>query len=120
MLKEILIIEDSHFVCALLKNGLHKAGFSVTVVHDGKEGLRRARKEASALIILDLILPSLPGEEICRQLKKNERTEKIPLIMLTAKAADADRVLGRVLGADAYIPKPFGLTRLVDAIKEFI
>ena len=114
--RKILIIEDSHFVCTVLEDGLTKAGFTVAIVRDGKEGLTRARKESPALIILDLILPGIPGEEICRQLKKNERTEKIPLIMLTGKTGDADRVLGRVLGADAYIPKPFDLEHLLDTV----
>lgn len=114
--RTILVIEDSKFVCTVLEEGLRKADFSVVAVHDGREGLRLAKKEQPALIILDLILPGIPGEEVCRQLRRNERTEKIPLIMLTGKTGDADRVLGRVLGADAYIPKPFDLNHLLDTV----
>jgi len=119
-IQKILIIEDSHFVCTVLEDGLRTSGFEVITVHDGKEGLRRARKDLPALIILDLILPGLPGEEVCRQLKKDSLTEKIPVIMLTGRDSDADRVLGRVLGADAYILKPFDLKNVVDTISTLI
>ena len=118
--KRILVIEDSEFICAVLKNELAAHGFEVSAVHDGRKGLLRARRRGFDLIILDLILPELPGEEVCRQLKKDARTEKIPILMLTGKGTDADRVLGRVIGADAYIPKPFDPAHLVKTVSALV
>ncbi len=113
MAKKILIIEDSHFLSNILESGLQKNGFDVAVAFDGRTGLDKARSETPDLIILDLILPELPGEEVCRILKKTPETENIPVIILTSKDTEADRVIGKVLGAQAYIGKPFELDHLL-------
>ena len=111
--KKVLIVEDSNLICAILEAGLSEKGFEVVICHDGECGLRVAQEENPDIIILDLILPHLPGEEVCRHIKRDPKTENIPVIMLTAKSDEVDRVIGKVLGADAYIPKPFRMEELL-------
>lgn len=118
--KKVLIVEDSNLICAILEGGLREKGFEVVICHDGQCGLRVAQEENPDIIILDLILPQLPGEEVCRHIKRDPKTENIPVIMLTAKNAEADRVIGRVLGADAYIGKPFKIEDLLVQIQSLI
>ena len=120
MSKKILVIEDSHLMCQILEKELSKKGFEVITAYDGKGGLLKAREIRFDAIILDLVLPDIPGEEVCRDLKKFPETEKIPIIMLTGKDSDVDRVLGKVLGADSYIAKPFDMGRLIEEISKYI
>jgi DNA-binding response OmpR family regulator len=120
MSKKILVIEDSHLMCHILEQELQQKGFEVVTAYDGKGGLLKAREIIFDAIILDLVLPDIPGEEVCRELKKFPETEKIPIIMLTGKDSDADRVVGRVLGADSYVAKPFDIGRLMDEISKYI
>jgi DNA-binding response OmpR family regulator len=120
MAKKILVIEDSHLMCHILEQELSNKGFEVIVAYEGKAGLIKAAEVKPHMIILDLVLPDIPGEEICRDLKKSPETEKIPIIMLTGKDSDADRVVGRVLGADSYIVKPFDIGRLLEEISKYI
>jgi DNA-binding response OmpR family regulator len=103
----ILIIEDEEDVIDLLTLHLRKAGFAVSTATDGAAGLRKAREESPALIILDLMLPKMPGLEICKVLKTDIATRHIPIIMLTAKAEEIDRIVGLEFGADDYVTKPF-------------
>src|SRR4026209_1516824 len=116
----ILIIEDEQDVIDLLTLHLRKAGFLVTTSTDGAAGLRLAREESPALIILDLMLPRMPGLEICKVLKTDVSTSQIPIIMLTAKAEEVDRIVGLELGADDYITKPFSPRELVLRVKSVI
>ena len=110
----ILIIEDEPDVVDLLTLHLRKAGgFTVSVATEGAAGLRMARAELPALIILDLMLPRMPGLEICKALKTNPATCQIPIIMLTAKAEEIDRIVGLEFGADDYVTKPFSPRELV-------
>jgi phosphate regulon transcriptional regulator PhoB len=109
----ILIIEDEQDVLDLLTLNLRKAGFVVTTATDGATGLRSAREESPALIILDLMLPRMPGLEVCKVLKTDSRTRNIPVIMLTAKAEEIDRIVGLEFGADDYVTKPFSPRELV-------
>ncbi|MDD5347257.1 MAG: response regulator [Candidatus Omnitrophica bacterium] len=118
--KRILVIEDSSFICTMLETGFRANGFQVSIAHGGKEGLLLARSEKPDLIVLDLVLPEMPGEEVCRRLKRDAETDSIPVVMLTAKDSDADRVRGRVIGADAYIPKPFTMEKLMETIGKFL
>ncbi|MDD4941381.1 MAG: response regulator transcription factor [Candidatus Omnitrophica bacterium] len=117
---KILIIEDSLLLCQVLEDALRKEGFDVVIAHDGKGGFVKAGACRPDIILLDLVLPDVPGEQICRDLKKQPDTENTPVIMLTAKDSDADHVVGRVLGADAYIPKPFDLEHLLAQIRRLI
>src|SRR5436190_875435 len=109
----ILIIEDEQDVIDLLTLNLRKAGFALSTANDGAAGLRKAREETPALIILDLMLPKMPGLEICKVLKTDSATRAIPVIMLTAKAEEIDRIVGLEFGADDYVTKPFSPRELV-------
>ena len=97
--KRILIIEDERDVVDLLTFNLRKAGFIVSTATDGGSGLQRARSEKPAFIILDLMLPKMPGLEVCKVLKSDPATRQIPIMMLTAKAEEIDRIVGLEFGA---------------------
>lgn len=103
----VLIVEDEEDVVDLLKRQLRKTGFATIVATDGEQGLAAAREEAPSAIILDLMLPVMPGLEVCRALKSDPATRHIPIIMLTAKAEEIDRIVGLEFGADDYVTKPF-------------
>lgn len=119
--KKILIVEDEPDVVDLLTLQLHKAGgFSVLTAHDGAEGLKKARAESPALIVLDLMLPRMQGLEVCKVLKTDSLTSHIPIIMLTAKAEEVDRIVGLEFGADDYVTKPFSPREMVLRIKAIL
>lgn len=103
----ILIVEDERDVVDLLSLNLRKAGFAVSTAMDGAVGLQKARKEKPDFVILDLMLPKMPGLEICKVLKTDAATRQIPIMMLTAKAEEIDRIVGLEFGADDYVTKPF-------------
>ena len=113
----ILLIEDEKNIVELVKFNLDQAGYRVSVAMTGDVGLDEARKANADLIVLDLMLPEIDGLEICKILKQNEKTAPIPIIMLTAKGEEADRVVGLELGADDYMTKPFSPRELVARIK---
>ncbi len=115
--KRILIIEDDRDICRTVELHLSSLGFEILKAFDGKEGFEQAKISKPDLIILDLGLPYLPGEEVCRELRRDEEYQEIPIIMVTAKGTDVDRVIGRVIGADYYISKPFDLDVLEEKIK---
>lgn len=102
-----LIVEDEPDVLDLLRLHLRKEGFAVLEATDGISGLKIARAKLPTVIVLDLMIPEMRGEDVCRQLKAREATKKIPVLMLTAKARPEDRVAGLELGADDYLTKPF-------------
>jgi two-component system, OmpR family, alkaline phosphatase synthesis response regulator PhoP len=114
--KVILAIDDDITICRLLELELASEGFYVSTCSDGKEGLRRVKNELPDLVLLDLDLPGLSGEAVCKELKKDSATENIPVIMLTGKDTDADKVIGKVIGASFYIPKPFDKHQLLEKI----
>ncbi len=103
----ILIIEDDEDILELLKYNLQREGFDATGVRTGEEGLKTANACVPDLILLDIMLPGLDGNEVCRMLKSNPTTANIPIIMLTAKTEDTDIIVGLELGADDYVTKPF-------------
>jgi len=114
----ILIIEDEQDVVDMLTLNLRKVeGFVISSATDGATGLRKAREEAPALIILDLMLPKMPGLEVCKALKSDAATRHIPVIMLTAKAEEIDRIVGLEFGADDYVTKPFSPREIVLRVK---
>jgi len=114
----ILIIEDEQDVVDMLTMNLRKAGgFVISSASDGAAGLRKAREETPALIILDLMLPKMPGLELCKVLKSDASTRHIPIIMLTAKAEEIDRIVGLEFGADDYVTKPFSPREMVLRVK---
>src|SRR5712691_12412677 len=113
----VLIIEDERDVVDLLALNLRKAGFTTSTAPDGAAGLEKARSEKPALIILDLMLPKMPGLEVCKILKSDPATQQIPILMLTAKAEEIDRIVGLEFGADDYVTKPFSPREVVLRIR---
>jgi DNA-binding response OmpR family regulator len=120
VVKSILIIEDEKDIVDLIEYHLKQSGFSVISALDGPTGLERARKKSPNLIILDLMLPGMDGKDICRSLKSNPLTQSIPILMLTAKAEETDRLIGFELGADDYVTKPFSPKELVLRVKAIL
>lgn len=116
-MKTVLVIEDERDLVELISFNLEKEGYRVMTALDGTTGLETARSHAPDLIILDLMLPGLTGIEICKILKKNEKMARIPVIMLTAKGEEIDRVVGFEVGADDYMVKPFSNRELMLRIK---
>lgn len=118
---KILIIEDEQDVLDLLTTALKKSdGFSLITATDGATGLRMAREERPALVVLDLMLPKMPGLEVCKTLKGDGATRQIPIIMLTAKAEEIDRIVGLEFGADDYVTKPFSPREIALRIKAIL
>ena len=117
MKEKILIVEDEKDIVKMLEYNLKKEGFQVVSSRDGEEALDLAVRENPDLVILDLMLPGLDGLEVCKILKKESKTSHIPIIMLTAKSQESDKVIGLELGADDYITKPFSPRELVARIK---
>ncbi len=113
----ILVIDDEKDLIELVRYNLEKEGFVVRSAQDGESGLSTARKEMPDLIIVDLMLPGIDGLDVCRALRSDTRTARIPVIMLTAKSAESDRILGLELGADDYVTKPFSPRELLARIK---
>ncbi len=111
---QILIVDDEPKITRLVGDYLTDAGFAVTIARDGREALMRARTERPDLIVLDLGLPGLDGLDVTRALR---RDAGVPIIMLTARAAEADRVVGLELGADDYVTKPFSPRELVARVR---
>ena len=109
----VLVVEDEADVRELLRYHLDRAGFRVLLARDGRAGLDEARAARPDVIVLDLMLPEMRGEEVCRKLKSSGATAAIPVIMLTAKAQVGERVAGLELGADDYMAKPFSPRELV-------
>ena len=116
-MKKVLIIEDEKDLAELLAFNLEKEGYAATCVHDGKLGLEQAGTVLPDLILLDLMLPGLLGTEVCKALRKDQRTAHIPIIMITAKGDEIDRVVGFEVGADDYIVKPFSMREMVLRVK---
>lgn len=119
--RSILIVEDEHDVVDLLVLNLRKAGgFRISTAADGASGLQKARTEKPAFIILDLMLPKMPGLEVCKILKMDAATRHIPIMMLTAKAEEIDRIVGLEFGADDYVTKPFSPREVILRIQAIL
>jgi two-component system phosphate regulon response regulator PhoB len=120
MARTILVIDDEPELVKLLDYNLTKAGYLVLSARDGENGLGMARKHAPDVILLDVMMPGLDGWEVCKRLRQDPGTSAIPLLMLTAKADEGDRVLGLELGADDYVTKPFGVRELLARVKALL
>jgi two-component system phosphate regulon response regulator PhoB len=119
--KRILIVEDEKDVVDLLTLNLRKAGgFVLSTAADGAAGLAKARAEKPDFIILDLMLPKMPGLEVCKILKSESATRQIPILMLTARAEEIDRIVGLEFGADDYVTKPFSPREVILRIKAIL
>lgn len=116
----ILIIEDEKDLAQLVSYNLEQASFRTKIEANGSDGYERAQRESPDLILLDLMLPKMNGLEVCRLLRSNPKTKTIPVIMLTAKGEEIDRVVGFEMGADDYIVKPFSPRELVLRVKAIL
>ena len=113
----ILIVEDERGLTDILTYNLQRDGYETLVAHDGQEGLRKAQMHLPELILLDIMLPTMDGLEVCRQLRAGKQTSKIPILMLTAKSEETDQIVGFTVGADDYVTKPFSVKVLLQRIR---
>jgi two-component system phosphate regulon response regulator PhoB len=113
----ILVVEDEEDIAGLIAHHMHGAGFNVTVAYNGAAAFKEIDKQLPDLILLDLMLPDMDGVEVCKLLKQKPNTRDIPIIMVTAKAEEVDRIVGLELGADDYVVKPFNTRELVLRVK---
>ncbi|MHA7870925.1 MAG: phosphate regulon transcriptional regulator PhoB [Hyphococcus sp.] len=113
----VLIVEDEEALATLLDYNLTKEKFDVTVASDGEEGLLKIEEETPDVIILDWMLPKTSGIEVCRRVRSKPETRNIPIIMLTARSEEADRIRGLETGADDYLTKPFSTNELIARVR---
>lgn len=111
---KILVVDDEQPIADILKFNLEKEGYEVICAYDGEEAIRLAEEETPDLVLLDIMLPKKDGNEVCREIRK---TQNMPIIMLTAKDSEIDKVLGLELGADDYVTKPFSNRELIARVK---
>jgi two-component system, OmpR family, alkaline phosphatase synthesis response regulator PhoP len=116
----ILVIEDDKDIVELVRYNLEKEGYQMTACIEGATGLAQVRKSAPDLLVLDLMLPKLSGLEICKEIRRDERLGRLPILILTARGDEADRVVGLELGADDYVTKPFSPRELVARVKALL
>ena len=117
MAKKVLVVDDEKLIVKGIRFSLEQDGMEVDCAYDGEEALEKAKGKEYDIILLDIMLPKMDGFEVCRQLKNSQDTMAIPIIMLTAKAEEIDKVLGLELGADDYLSKPFSVRELMARIK---
>ncbi len=120
MLPRILIVEDDPDIASLVARYLDKAGFAAEVRPSGRAALEAIRASAPDLVILDLMLPEMDGLDVCRTVRANPQTEDLPIIMLTARAEEAERITGLEIGADDYLAKPFSPNELVARVRALL
>jgi CheY-like chemotaxis protein len=118
--KKILVVEDEIDMANLLRVELNQNGYDVVCAHDGEDGFSKYLSERPDLIILDIMLPKLNGYEVCRKIRREQDDSHTPIIMLTAKKGDVDKIVGGVMGAQRYMTKPFEAEHLLNEIKELL
>jgi DNA-binding response OmpR family regulator len=119
-MKRILIIEDDRDIVELVRYNLANEGFQVSSANDGSTGLSTLKKTPPDLLLLDLMLPKLSGLEICREIRRDDSLNRLPILMLTARGEEADRVVGLEMGADDYVTKPFSPRELLARVKALL
>jgi two-component system, OmpR family, phosphate regulon response regulator PhoB len=119
-MKKILVIEDDKDIVELVRYNLEKEGFQVAGSGDGATGLAQLRKSPPDLLVLDLMLPKLSGLEVCKEVRRDVALNRLPILMLTARGEEADRIVGLELGADDYVTKPFSPRELVARVKALL
>jgi two-component system phosphate regulon response regulator PhoB len=117
---KILIVEDDNDILKLLAYNIQSAGFEALTAQDGHDALVQARRHGPQLVVLDLMLPGIDGFEVCKELKRNADTANIPVVMLTARGEEVDRIVGLELGADDYVVKPFSPRELILRIRAIL
>ena len=120
IMNRVLIIDDDLELCELVTEFLGSEGFVCESVQDGESGLTKVSNESYALVVLDVMLAGLNGFEVLRRIRRSERTTRLPVLMLTARGEDVDRIVGLELGADDYLPKPFNPRELVARIRAIL
>src|SRR5207253_5371319 len=118
--RKILLVDDEAVLSETITYNLEQAGYQVTTVADGASALEAAGREKPDLIILDLMLPEMDGLEVCRQLRRESQTATTPIMMLTAKGEEIDKVVGLEVGADDYVTKPFGRRELLARVRALL
>jgi two-component system phosphate regulon response regulator PhoB len=118
--QSILLVDDERDLLSVLEFNLRAAGFETVLAATGEEALAQLRRRVPDLVVLDLMLPDVSGTEICRRIKADPRTQAVPVVMLTAKSEEVDRVVGFELGADDYVTKPFSVRELVLRIRALL
>jgi two-component system alkaline phosphatase synthesis response regulator PhoP len=118
--EKILIVDDEKDIVKMLDYNLKKEGYKTASAYDGEKALDLAKRDIPDLIILDIMLPGIDGLEVCKMLKKEPKTSNIPIIMLTAKTQEADKIVGLELGADDYVTKPFSPREVVARVKAIL
>ena len=117
--KKVLIVDDNPDIIRILKRALEKEKYDISVAMDGEEALDKTIHDSPDLVILDLSLPKLSGEEVCKAIRKNEKLQKVRIIILTSRSGDVERIICRVIGADCYMTKPCDLTELLERARSF-
>jgi len=117
---QVLIVDDERDLVRLLEFNLQQAGFETAAAYTGVEALEKVRQRVPDLVVLDLMLPDIPGTEVCRQIKASPRTRHVPVLMLTARTDEVDRVVGFEVGADDFVTKPFSVRELVLRIRAIL
>jgi len=118
--KKILIVDDEEELVSAIKIRLELAGYEIQTANDGQQALDAVKFQRPDLIILDLMLPKIDGFKVCRMLKFDEKYKAIPIMMLTARAQESDEKLGKDVGADAYVMKPFEHVQVLSKIEELL
>jgi two-component system alkaline phosphatase synthesis response regulator PhoP len=119
-MSKILIVDDEQHIVELLSYNLEKEGFSTVKAYDGEASLGMVRSEKPALMILDLMLPKMNGLDVCKAIRRNPETANLPIIMLTAKGEEIDKIIGLEIGADDYITKPFSVKELIARVRSIL
>jgi DNA-binding response OmpR family regulator len=118
--KKILVVDDELDLVETIRFQLETEGFNVITAYNGEDALNLARTENPDLILLDIMLPKLDGYKVCRLLKFDEKYKNIPIIMLTARAQEKDKIIGLETGANEYVTKPFDMDKLLEKVKTFL
>src|ERR1700729_1648673 len=119
-MKRVLLIEDDRDIVELVRYNLEREGFQVAAATDGATGLAQVRKTPPDILLLDLMLPKLSGLDICREIRRDQALNRLPILMLTARGEEADRVVGLEMGADDYVTKPFSPRELLARVKALL
>jgi len=120
MSKKILVVDDDVQLVDALQIRLEAKGYEVVTAYDGQKALEKVQNQMPDLVILDLMMPKLSGEDVCREIRKDEKAANLPIIMLTGKSSDIDKVVGEVIGASCYMSKPFEDDELLEKINELL
>jgi len=115
--RKVLVVEDEKDIRELVRYNLEQEGFAVLEAEEGELALALVQRERPALVILDIMLPGMSGLDICRTIRQGDETARLPILMLTAKAAEVDKVVGLEMGADDYVTKPFSPRELLARVK---